>query len=175
MILNTLFLFLLPCYITSFTCNPHLDNLKQGLGFSNKRTIIPNRKRINAATFKSKSGEDAIDEKEIVLMNQDEEDRDDESSLLDPKVSSQFKILTCSSTSCTKRSQAFGLDEYALFSGLYQRKEEAGASPVEIEESSCLGCCKVGPCVGIEHEDYYGTVALEGMKPNEFNDRVFQK
>lgn len=94
---------------------------------------------------------------------------------LDPTISSQFKILTCSSTACAKKSQKLGLDEYALFSGLYERKEAANAPSVTVEETSCLGCCKVGPCVGIEHEDYYGTVALEGMKPNEFQDRVFQK
>ncbi len=103
----------------------------------------------------------------------------DQETTSNNNISSQFKILTCSSTPCSKRSQAFGLDEYALFSGLYQRREEADeyldASQVVIEESSCLGCCKVGPCIGIEHEDYYGTVALEGMKPNEFKDRVFQK
>jgi hypothetical protein len=27
--------------------------------------------------------------------------------------------------------------------------------------------------VAIEHEDYYGTVALEGMTEAEFSDRVF--
>lgn len=99
----------------------------------------------------------------------------DSNNTLDPDVASQFKILTCSSTSCSKQMKVLGLDEYALFSGLYERKENAKVSQVQIEESSCLGCCKVGPCVGIEHEDYYGTVALEGMKPNEFKDRVFQK
>ena len=96
-------------------------------------------------------------------------------SALDPNIASQFKIVTCSSTSCTKKSQALGLDEYALFSGLFQRKEMSNVPQVEVEETGCLGCCQVGPCVGIEHEDFYGTVALEGMKPNEFSDRVFQK
>lgn len=108
-------------------------------------------------------------------INEQQQQQQDE-ILLDPQISSQFKILTCSSTSCAKRAtQTFGLDEYALLSGLYQRKEHAHASQVIVEETSCLGCCKLGPCVGIEHEDYYGTVALEGMTPNEFSDAVFQK
>ena len=31
----------------------------------------------------------------------------------------------------------------------------------------------MAPCVGVEHEDYEGTVALEGMSTIEFSDRVF--
>lgn len=99
----------------------------------------------------------------------------DEAINLDPTIASQFKIVTCSSTSCRKRMNSLGLDEYAIISGLYQRKEEADAPEVTVEESSCLGGCKVGPCVGVEHEDYFGTVSLEGMKPNEFNDSIFHK
>lgn len=118
------------------------------------------RSFIQSSPLRVTNRNDSIDEKDVIL---------------DPQISSQFKILACSSTSCAKRTQMFGLDEYALISGLYQRKEHANASQVTVEETSCLGCCKVGPCVGIEHEDYYGTVALEGMKPNEFSDRVFQK
>ena len=68
-----------------------------------------------------------------------------------------------------------GLDEYALLGGLYQRKEDANACEITVEETSCLGGCKVGPCVGVAHEDYFGTVSLEGMKPNEFNDSYFHK
>ncbi len=41
---------------------------------------------------------------------------------LDPEISKQFTIKTCSATSCAKKSQSFGLDEYALYSGLYVRK-----------------------------------------------------
>ena len=102
----------------------------------------------------------------------------DKEMMLDPEISSQFKILTCSSTACTKKCQAFGIDEYALFSGLYQRKENAAngsASQVVVEETGCMGKCKLGPCVGVEHEDYYGRVALEGMTSNEFRDQVFHK
>jgi hypothetical protein len=31
----------------------------------------------------------------------------------------------------------------------------------------------MAPCVAIEHEDYEGTVALQGMTESEFSDRVF--
>lgn len=91
---------------------------------------------------------------------------------LDPEIASQFKILTCSATSCAARRRKVGLDEFATLAGLYERKEGACASEVEVEESSCLGCCKNAPCVAIEHEDFFGTVALEGMTPGEFNDNL---
>lgn len=73
-----------------------------------------------------------------------------------------------------KRSKAFGLDEYALYSGMYQRKEDNVASAVQIEEGTCMGRCKFGPCIGIEHEDYDGFVGLEGMEPHEMSYRVFE-
>lgn len=37
-----------------------------------------------------------------------------------------------------------------------------------------MGRCKFGPCIGVEHEDYQGKVALEGMTSEEFQNRVFQ-
>jgi len=139
--------------------------------FSTQRTTvvssIVSNKHFLSTTLRKSSNND-ISETNVATTT-------DSNNTLDPDVASQFKILTCSSTSCSKQMKVLGLDEYALFSGLYERKENAKVSQVQIEESSCLGCCKVGPCVGIEHEDYYGTVALEGMKSNEFKDRVFQK
>lgn len=115
----------------------------------------------------------------ILQMNQESNSStsssETSSDILDPKISSQFKIITCSSTACKKQMQKFGLDEYAILGGLYQRKQDANAFDVTVEETSCLGGCKVGPCVGVEHEDYFGTVGLEGMKPNEFNDSIFHK
>lgn len=126
------------------------------------------QRTISSCLRSTKLNQDANDQ--IISSNEK-----DNLSPLDPTISSQFKILTCSSTSCAKRTKALGLDEYALFSGLYERKENANAFQLIVEETSCLGCCKLGPCVGIEHEDYYGTVALEGMGPNEFSDRVFHK
>lgn len=94
---------------------------------------------------------------------------------LEPSIAEQFKIKICSSASCMKRSKAFGLDEYALYSGMYQRKEDNVASAVQIEEGTCMGRCKFGPCIGIEHEDYDGFVGLEGMEPHEMSYRVFEK
>ena len=44
-----------------------------------------------------------------------------------------------------------------------------------MEETSCLGSCKKAPCGAIEHEEYEGTVALEGMDSSEFSDRVFHR
>lgn len=94
---------------------------------------------------------------------------------LDPTIAAQFKIVTCAATACDKKKKVFGVDEYAIFGGLYERKEAAGAPAVTVEESSCLGCCKNAPCVAIVHEDFVGYVGLEGMTPNEFNDSVFHK
>lgn len=95
-----------------------------------------------------------------------------EGTSLSTEVASKFTVLVCSSTTCSKQSSTYGLEEYEVLAGLYERKEGAGASSVTIKESSCLGCCKQSPCVGIEHDDFFGHVALEGMTANEFNDRV---
>ena len=97
------------------------------------------------------------------------------SSELDPDIAGQFKIVTCSSTACAKRSKAFGLDEYALYSGIYERKELNDATRgIEVEEGSCMGRCKFAPCIGVEHEDFDGKVGLEGMTDEEIQSRVFQ-
>jgi len=108
------------------------------------------------------------------LFSSSRMENNDPLSPLEPSITEQFKIKICSSESCTKRSKVFGLEEYALYSGMYQRKEESGACGVQIEEGSCMGQCKVGPCVGVEHEDYEGFVGLEGMEPHEMSCRVFQ-
>jgi hypothetical protein len=42
-----------------------------------------------------------------------------------------------------------------------------------VEESPCLGGCQRAPCVAIAHEDYEGTVALQGMTTAEFASRTF--
>ena len=88
-------------------------------------------------------------------------------------VAGQFKILTCSATSCAKKRKDLGMDEFSTFSAFYMRAKE-NAPSMTVEETSCLGCCKAAPCVAIEHEDYEGPVAVEGMSPVEFSDRVFQ-
>ena len=64
------------------------------------------------------------------------------------------------------------MNEFSTLSSLWERREDAGAAGVEIEESSCLGGCAKAPCVGVEHEDFEGAVGLEGMTPNEFTSRV---
>lgn len=113
----------------------------------------------------------------VLLMSSSSADLEENGRpfFLEPSIAEQFKIKICSSTSCMKRYQVFGLDEYALYSGLYQRKEDNGASAVQIEEGPCMGRCKFGPCIGIEHEDYEGFIGLEGMEPQEMSCRVFQK
>lgn len=68
---------------------------------------------------------------------------------------------------------ALGLDEFATYGALYERKENAKAPDVTVEESSCLGSCKMAPCVAVEHEDFSGTVSLEGMTSAEFQGKVF--
>lgn len=65
------------------------------------------------------------------------------------------------------------MDEYSTFSAFYVKAQEMAPS-MTVEESTCLGCCQAAPCVAIAHEEYEGTVSLEGMNPTEFSDRVFQ-
>ena len=44
-----------------------------------------------------------------------------------------------------------------------------------IEDGGCRGGknCGLGPCVAVLHEDFDGSVALEGMAQFEINERVF--
>ena len=92
-------------------------------------------------------------------------------------ICAQFKILTCTSKACSQKRQVLQMDQYATFSALYSRKEEAGGpyAMVDVEESPCLGRCKLAPCVAVEHEDYVGTVGLVGMTDAELNDRIFHR
>jgi NADH:ubiquinone oxidoreductase subunit E len=83
-----------------------------------------------------------------------------------------FTILVCRSTSCTKKRRLLGLDEFHTLGTLYSQQLPELVN-VEIEESSCLGQCSFGPCVAVQHADYEGPVALEGMNAREFNARVF--
>jgi (2Fe-2S) ferredoxin len=77
-------------------------------------------------------------------------------------------------SACAERSAFFGIEQYALYSGMYVRKEDNGAPLVQVEEGPCMGRCRLGPCITVEHEDYEGRVALEGMEDDEFAARVFQ-
>lgn len=83
-----------------------------------------------------------------------------------------FTLLVCRSTSCAKQRQVLGLDEFHTLVALDSQRPPELAN-VEIEETSCLGQCNFGPCVSVQHIDYDGPVALEGMNDREFNARVF--
>jgi (2Fe-2S) ferredoxin len=90
------------------------------------------------------------------------------------EVSKQFKILTCSASSCLVKRKKLSLSEYATFSAFWERIDNAGLlNTLLIEESSCLGGCQYSPCVAVEHDDYDGTVALTGMETSEFVNRIF--
>jgi hypothetical protein len=91
---------------------------------------------------------------------------------IDPAVAEKFKILTCSSTSCAQKRQSCGLDEFATFGAFYSRIQNGRVPDVQLEESPCLGSCKMSPCVAIQHDDFEGNVALEGMTGNEFTERL---
>jgi NADH:ubiquinone oxidoreductase subunit E len=73
------------------------------------------------------------------------------------------------STACCQRRKALGMDSLATFGAMYER---AMSTNVHVEESPCLGSCKLAPCIGIEHEDYVGCVALEGMNNQEFDAKA---
>jgi hypothetical protein len=95
---------------------------------------------------------------------------------LDKTTAQQFTIQVCTSTSCCKKLNQLGLDQYHLLGELY---EEARIANIEqdiiVEDGGCRGGmnCKMGPCVAVLHEDFDGSVALEGMAQSEFNERVF--
>jgi (2Fe-2S) ferredoxin len=97
-------------------------------------------------------------------------DTETTTSAWDPQVAGQFKVRTCSATSCSEKRKLLTMDPYATFSAFWGRSAD-----ISVEETSCLGACKKAPCVAIEHEDYEGTVALEGMDDAEFADRVFHR
>lgn len=88
-------------------------------------------------------------------------------------AASKFKIVTCMSTSCSKRRKNLGMDSLSTFSAFYTRSRGDGDDPlIIVEEGPCLGACKMAPCVAVEHDDFVGNVALEGMTDREFMDRV---
>jgi predicted metal-binding protein len=88
-------------------------------------------------------------------------------------ISKQFKIMTCSATSCAQKRKILGLDPLATYGAFYARIQDGAYPEIELEEVSCLGACKKSPCVAVEHEDYEGIVALEGMTDDEFSQRVY--
>ena len=93
--------------------------------------------------------------------------------LSDEKIAEQekqFKIVTCMSTACSQKRQSLGMDSLSTFGAMYSR---ASASQVQVEEGPCIGSCKKSPCVSIEHEDFFGSVALEGMTADEFSSDTY--
>jgi hypothetical protein len=107
-------------------------------------------------------------------------------------AATKFTIRTCSAASCTSKRRSLGLDPIATFSAFYVRSvsysntnddnnniqvDGSMADPcihLSVDESSCLGSCKYAPCVSIEHDEFDGPVALEGMTEREFQARTFQ-
>ena len=77
----------------------------------------------------------------------------------------KFKIITCMSTNCCQKRKSLGMDSLSTFGAMFSR---AQSSKVQVEEGPCLGSCKKAPCIGIEHEDFIGSVALDGMTDDEF-------
>lgn len=95
---------------------------------------------------------------------------------LSKSIAQQFTIRVCTSTSCSKKLHNLGLDQYQVLGDLYEKARiENVEADLIIEDAGCRGGknCKLGPCVAIFHEDFDGSVALEGMAQTEFNERVF--
>ena len=100
---------------------------------------------------------------------------EEQSKELDREIAQQFTIQVCTSTSCTKKLKQVGLDQYHVLGEIYAHAQTANLETcMVIEDGGCNGGknCQMGPCVSIQHEDFVGNVALEGMNSNEFRERV---
>jgi NADH:ubiquinone oxidoreductase subunit E len=97
---------------------------------------------------------------------------DQEALAITSQVAEKFKIITCMSTSCNKKRKDLNMDKLTTYAAFYQRIQDSSTPMVQLDEGPCLGFCKSAPCVAIEHEDFVGTVALEGMTDSEFPDRM---
>jgi len=82
----------------------------------------------------------------------------------------KFKIVTCMSTACSRKREQLGMDSLSTYGCMYSR---AKTSRVQVEEGPCVGSCQKAPCVTVEHEDFFGSVALEGMTDDEFDKDAF--
>ena len=105
---------------------------------------------------------------DLTISSSDDESPDG----INPDVAEKFKIVTCMSTSCSQKRKNLGLDDLATFGAMYSRAKNGCAPSVQVEEGPCQGACKMAPCIAIEHDDFVGSVALEGMTDREFSDRV---
>jgi predicted metal-binding protein len=81
----------------------------------------------------------------------------------------KFKIITCTSITCCQRRRNLGLDSLSTFGSMYSRAKATG---VQVEEGPCVGSCKKAPCIAIEHDEFDGYVALEGMSSMEFSTKA---
>jgi len=108
------------------------------------------------------------------LTEDDDNDgnNDDDDDIIIAEQEQLFKIVTCMSTSCCRKRDALGMDSLSTFSAMYSRASSS-KSKVQIEEGPCVGSCQDGPCIAIEHEDFFGFVSLEGMTDNEFSKKAF--
>ena len=147
-ITTALLLFLAMTFVTSFTVSP---------------TQIVQRKTFMTILTTGTSLSSATNNAQLQLQQQQQQE---------DFVAKQFKILTCSATSCAKQRIILGMDPFATYGAFYNRIQAGQYPLVALEEVSCLGSCQQAPCVAIEHEDFEGTVALEGMTENEFIERV---
>ncbi|CAJ1950616.1 unnamed protein product [Cylindrotheca closterium] len=113
------------------------------------------------------------------VVQQQEEEEETEQDENVAAAASKFQITTCLSPSCNRKRQEAGLDPLSTFAAMYERsKRAAGADSdlfVTVEEGPCMGACQYGPCIAIQHDDFEGSVSLEGMTDTEFSDRVFQE
>jgi hypothetical protein len=117
--------------------------------------------------LKSRLASAAAGDQDIALSDKDQ---------LDKSTAQQFTIQVCTSTSCCKKMNRLGLDQYHLLGELYEKARIANIEKdMIVEDGGCRGGvnCKMGPCVAVFHEDFVGSVALEGMAQSEFNERVF--
>jgi (2Fe-2S) ferredoxin len=147
-------------------------------------TMQPHRTRMHTRNLHSSTVSPGVFSRSSLLLSSSATDDTNDSAndatdpLLLKQVASQFTIITCSSTSCAKIRKENRLDEYATFSAFWERINESNNdiySSISVQEGPCLGACKQAPCVAIEHEEYEGSVALLGMRPGEFSDRVFHQ
>jgi hypothetical protein len=104
-------------------------------------------------------------------------DRADADVDVDPTVAvaNKFKMVTCMSDACAQKRIENGQDEYSTFGAFFSRSRARSPWVVCIEEVACLGSCKKGPCAGVVHEDYEGTVVLKGMDEAESTAKVFHR
>ena len=106
----------------------------------------------------------------IITHDDDSNNSNDNDNDIISEQEKQFKIITCMSTSCSRKRDELGMDSLSTFGAMYSR---ASSSKVQVDEGACVGSCKDGPCIAIEHEDFIGSVSLEGMTDEEFSKKTY--